>query len=362
MILKHLLKQKYAYERFYSTIDKRFNSKDPVVGTIYEPERVNSYIYAGDNPLIYSDRDGRSFTCDVVNSRIFNKARDLCDTISKVINCFEKTIEPIVKTISKAYECYNKVFDKIPTPVKFGIGLAGATIACLTGVGTAVVAGALVKSAISGAAFGAAMYGISAIATGEFNGKDLVSSMINGAADMVMFTGATLGIKGAIECATRNAGKIQKAMLANETGESNALGKLDEFVERKAGKLETGYGKSSGSSVYQGESDTHIIGTSYDINKLKQTQPYIYEGEVNQLVEVIKEKGPNAVPPIRVRVHKGIAYIVDGHHRYNAFLKLGYERVPIKYLHGSDLGKNMSDGTYVRTLQELLDGASLVED
>ena len=41
----------YAFERIYSTIDKRFNSKDPVVGTIYEPERVNSYIYAGDNPL-----------------------------------------------------------------------------------------------------------------------------------------------------------------------------------------------------------------------------------------------------------------------------------------------------------------------
>ena len=54
---------------------------------------------------------------------------------------------------------------------------------------------------------------------------------------------------------------------------------------------------------------------------------------------MIKEKGSNAVSPIQVRVHDGVAYIVDGHHRYNAFVKLGYERVPIKYLHSSDLKK-----------------------
>lgn len=77
---------------------------------------------------------------------------------------------------------------------------------------------------------------------------------------------------------------------------------------------------------------------------------------------MIKEKGSNAVSPIQVRVHDGVAYIVDGHHRYNAFVKLGYERVPIKYLHSSDLKKNMSDGTYIRSLDEILDGASLVGD
>lgn len=43
-------------------------------------------------------------------------------------------------------------------------------------------------------------------------------------------------------------------------------------------------------------------------------------------------------------------------------MKLGYERVPIKYLHSSELGKNMFDGTYIRSLDEILDGASLVGD
>ncbi|SEQ06008.1 ParB-like nuclease domain-containing protein [Lachnospiraceae bacterium RM5] len=68
---------------------------------------------------------------------------------------------------------------------------------------------------------------------------------------------------------------------------------------------------------------------------------------------------PNSVDPILVRVNKETAYIVDGHHRYNAFLKLGYERVPIKYLHSYDLGKMTPDGTFIRTLEDILAGAKL---
>lgn len=48
--------------------------------------------------------------------------------------------------------------------------------------------------------------------------------------------------------------------------------------------------------------------------------------------------------------------IADGHHRFEAFRQLGYDRVPIKYIHKSQLGKTLKDGTYIRTLQELLDG------
>lgn len=51
--------------------------------------------------------------------------------------------------------------------------------------------------------------------------------------------------------------------------------------------------------------------------------------------------------------------VVDGHHRLEAFRELGYDRVPIKYLHSSQLGKTLPDGTYYRTLQELLDGLEI---
>ena len=92
---------------------------------------------------------------------------------------------------------------------------------------------------------------------------------------------------------------------------------------------------------------------------MKQTQPYTYKHELNELVDYIAANGPDSVGPILVRVHNGTAYIVDGHHRYNAFLQLGYDRVPIKYLHSSDLGKILSDGTYIRALGDILAGAKL---
>ena len=60
-----------------------------------------------------------------------------------------------------------------------------------------------------------------------------------------------------------------------------------------------------------------------------------------------------------MRVNNGQALVVDGHHRLEAFRQLGYDRVPIRYLHGSQLGKTNSNGTYYRLLQELLDAAEM---
>lgn len=52
--------------------------------------------------------------------------------------------------------------------------------------------------------------------------------------------------------------------------------------------------------------------------------------------------------------------MVDGHHRLEAFIQLGYDRVSIKYLHSSQLGKMSSDGlSFYRTLEELMDAARM---
>ena len=102
-----------------------------------------------------------------------------------------------------------------------------------------------------------------------------------------------------------------------------------------------------------------INGNSYDINKLQKTQSYTYVENVSSIKETIAQSGPNSVPPIKIRVHDGQALVVDGHQRLEAFRQLGYDRVPIKYLHSSQLGKTLPDGTYYRSLQELLDGAKI---
>nr|WP_281180439.1 ParB N-terminal domain-containing protein [Paenibacillus tianmuensis] len=103
-----------------------------------------------------------------------------------------------------------------------------------------------------------------------------------------------------------------------------------------------------------GKSAPKIIkGTSYDINKLYKSQPSnnTHETGINDLIEVIQEKGPEAVPPIPVYVHSSQAIIVDGHHRLEAFRRLGYERVPIKYIH-----KNQIEKLHYRTLEDVLAG------
>lgn len=114
-----------------------------------------------------------------------------------------------------------------------------------------------------------------------------------------------------------------------------------------------------GSGTLEGSSNpsSQLIGTTYDASQLKRTQPYVYQEQVELIKQTILEKGPNAVKPIEVRVHDGQALIVDGHHRLEAFKQLGYDRVPIKYIHSNQLGKIQNDGfTYYRSLEELLDG------
>ena len=102
-----------------------------------------------------------------------------------------------------------------------------------------------------------------------------------------------------------------------------------------------------------------IDGNSYDITKLRKTQPYVYPENVSAIYDFIAQNGPNSIPPIPVRVYNGQVLIVDGHHRLEAFYMLGYDRVPIKYLHSSQLGKIYPDGTYYRSLDELLSAERL---
>ena len=122
-------------------------------------------------------------------------------------------------------------------------------------------------------------------------------------------------------------------------------------------------GKKVTKEAVESGSDTKLLsqieGNSYDINKLQKTQSYTYPENVASIKEAIAKNGPNSVPPIEIRVHNGQVLVVDGHHRLEAFRQLGYDRVPIKYLHSSQLGKMLPDGNYYRSLQELLDAAKL---
>ena len=77
-----------------------------------------------------------------------------------------------------------------------------------------------------------------------------------------------------------------------------------------------------------------INGTSYDVNKLYKTQPenWLDRRNVSNIKDAIQSRGPGAVDPIPIRVQNDQALVLDGHHRLQAFIELGYDRVPIKYV------------------------------
>lgn len=64
--------------------------------------------------------------------------------------------------------------------------------------------------------------------------------------------------------------------------------------------------------------------------------------------------------PILVRVENGTAYVVDGHHRLQAFQELGVDRVPIHYVHSNELGRMGVHG-YLRPIDEVIEGARLCQ-
>ena len=147
----------------------------------------------------------------------------------------------------------------------------------------------------------------------------------------------------------------------SETKDLNKMLKADGVTDGLLGPLKEngGYINFDAFTNPPQKQTSQINGNNYDINKLQKTQPYTYPEVVSSIKEKIIKNGPNSVPPIEIRVHDAQVLVVDGHHRLEAFRQLGYDRVPIKYLHNSQLGKIFSDGNYYRTLQELLDAVKI---
>ena len=144
---------------------------------------------------------------------------DLCEGIYDVTSfALNRAYKDVVKPLADIYNKASDIMDKIPTPVKIVAGLVGGAIAIGTGIAPAIVAGTMIKAAVSGAVISGAMYGVSSLFTGNFDKKEFVNSMLHGATDMFMISGVTLGVKGVVDCVARNSGRIN-SFLANESGE-----------------------------------------------------------------------------------------------------------------------------------------------
>jgi hypothetical protein len=149
-----------------------------------------------------------------------------------------------------------------------------------------------------------------------------------------------------------------RSLKIRSEGIGNA-GSSKTYSVKRGPKLQGKDVSGKGISEVETTFESQIKSNSYDINKIQKTQPYTYPENVASIKDAIIKQGPNVVPPIEIKVNNGKVLVVDGHHRLEAFRQLGYSRVPIKYIHSSQLGKVLPDGTYYRSLQELLDAANL---
>ena len=371
----------YMRARYYNVTIKRFINRDVIAGVLSNPQSLNRYCYVQGNPvnlldpfgLSPSSDDGgggdgneQSFwgkwghtildvagffpgigdVADVVNAAwYFAEGDNLMGSLSlvsalPVVGSFlgngAKVVAKTTKVASKGGKVVNRV-NKAADVVKNGTKLVSHSTDLTT---TAID--------IS--------YGVSdlhqEIKSGNINWKTAGGLALNIGLALVAGHGSIKSGNG-----------LRKAL--NNSGSGTVTAHTSSSI-KNTGSPEVSDNKARVQAQVGGESGNaskDITGTSYDIKKLKKTQPDINtsRSEVDSIANYISENGPNSVEPIRVRVHEGVAYIEDGHHRYEAFKKLGYDRVPIKYLHSSNLGKLLPDGTRIRTLEEILEGAELCQ-
>jgi len=89
------------------------------------------------------------------------------------------------------------------------------------------------------------------------------------------------------------------------------------------------------------DSSPTFTSNSYNVSELFKTQADSITRATGASVEAIKktilEQGAHTIEPIKIFVRDGMAMIVDGHHRYQAFVELGLSRIPIQYIHENQL-------------------------
>ena len=303
----------YMRARYYNVNIKRFINQDVVHGSINVSQSLNRYSYVQGNPIKLTDPFGLSPLGKINWSNVGHSALN-------ILGCIKG---------------WGWVFDSINAIWYACEGDYG--MAALSLISALSDTGNMISLGLKSTKFAR---------VGQYIGA--ITQLVSNAAT---FTQAAIsGLENA-KAIFRNA-KSGKLLSIDTASNVAALG-LNLFTTIVSGK----------GAVTSGKNIKKMIGTdvgnSYDINKLQKTQPYTYPENVDSIKQTIAQNGPNAVPPIEIRVDNGQALVVDGHHRLEAFRQLGYDRVPIKYLHSSQLGKVLSDGTYYRSLEELLTGAKL---
>jgi len=311
----------YLRARYMDPATGTFTTMDTYGGSLSDPMSLHKYLFANSNPVMYSDPSGHFSLVEF----------ELSEAIDEIL----------MSSISFGMAYLGMVNDNpnMSDTEKFTGYLAALGLGALFPFGIA-----LLNAMVSIIVAGYVLAGLSLVLTVTSSGIDhdkhpTVGALLDITAGATW--GASLSYLGL--AFTQNARKSSE--LIHLEAESNATGDGCNWDDANKGIDE-----------WLNNQDKAIEGTSYDITKLVKTQGNTNETQVKLMAETIQEHGPNSMPPIKVLIHEQTAYIVDGHHRFEAYKCLGYQRVPIKYIHKYSLGK---EAAAYRTLNDILTGAAL---
>ncbi|MDE5778976.1 MAG: ParB N-terminal domain-containing protein [Lachnospiraceae bacterium] len=354
----------YMRARYYNPDIKRFINQDIKVGDIGSSQSLNRYAYCEGNPVSLIDPFGLSpeGTQDKGKESKYQWLHNVLDFAGIVFDGAD-LINALIYAAEKDY---------VNAAISLACGIpAVGTVVAGVAKGTKAVKAIKAAAKITEACKTVAKVGnVAAGVKASYDTYTEAKQKGYSTGEALAYMAGT-AVAGYVtgKAASWAAGKVANFASTNLPKlASSAKETAGRFVSRVKGAFQGGGSSGGGrkkinrgfaiNPFYKGGSNLSkaIEGTSYDINKMKRTQPYVFQNTVEQYKKQIITEGPNFIEPIPVRVHNGEALIVDGHHRFEAFRQLGYDRVPIKYIHKSQLGKTLEDGTYVRNLQELLDG------
>ncbi len=325
----------YLRARYMNPSVGTFISMDTYEGSIYDPDTLHKYLYANGNPVKYTDPTGNffsgigSFMATTIQTTINNAAK------LHVLGVISGVTSSAIATFLGASPGEAMFAFAVGYIGGFGMG----AILCVAAAYSVVIYAQMLMLVTSTNA----LMVTTALVYSILEKKEKQTIVLS-----VLSIAALLGFYKAYS--------LYGTIMVNGDRGSFTIG----FDNKDPDNPSFNGQKLNGDNI-SGNKTKQISGASYDINKLKKTQPYTDTNKVNAITEHIAENGPNSIEPIRVRVHKGVVYIEDGHHRYEAFKQLGYDRVPIKYLHSSNLGRHLPNGTTIRTLDDILSGSELCE-
>lgn len=296
-----------------------FLTMDTYEGSIYDPDTLHKYMYANGNPVTYSDPSGNS-------PGIADMA--MATAINSTLNTFLRL--SLTGVLS---------------------GITNAAITSFLGGSEEEVQDAFYNGLLIGFGIGAVLYVTAAISVVAFARVAMLLTSMNVIYSLVLTVASVIEKK---EKETLVYGSLTILSLISFA----SLYKINCNIEVSGDKgcATIKWDSSNPEEVNTAQvknsaiSSSEIKGTSYDINKLYKTQPYRDSAEVNGIMETIQTNGPNSIEPIKVLVYDGKAIVIDGHHRLAAFEKLGYDRIPIKYVH-----KNKVYKEYGLTVEDLLE-------